>query len=73
MPLTALEELILLYVFANLAFPLPWQPIEFRGLDKIDMFDRGLLKEHFYKPFVKISAVRYTSRRKGVKILISFV
>ena len=28
------------------------------GLDKDNMFDRGLLKEHFYKTLVKIYAVR---------------
>ena len=27
-------EMIFEYVFANLAFRLPWQPIKFRGLDK---------------------------------------
>ena len=43
---------------ANLAFRLPWQPIKFSGLDKIHMVDRGLLKEHFCKTFVKISAVK---------------
>ena len=43
---------------ANLAFPLPWQLIKFSGLDKIHMVGRGLLKEHFGKIFVKISAVR---------------
>ena len=35
---------------------LPWKPIKLRGLDKNDMFGRGLLKEHFCKTFVKISA-----------------
>ena len=30
----------------------------FSGLDKIYMFGRGLLKEHFCKTFVKIPAVR---------------
>ena len=43
---------------ANLAFLLPWQPIKFSSLDKIHIFGRGLLKEQFYKTFVKISAVR---------------
>ena len=37
-----------------LAVRLPWQPIKFRGLDKNDMFDRGLLKEYSCKTFVKI-------------------
>ena len=44
--------------FANLSFRLPWQPLRFSSLDKIHMFGRGLLKEHFCKTFVKISAVR---------------
>ena len=34
------------------------QPIKFSGLDKIHMVGRELLKELFYKIFVKISAVR---------------
>ena len=38
-----------LFFFSNLAFPLPWQPIKFSGLDKIHMVGRGLLKEHFCK------------------------
>ena len=46
------------YFPANLAFRLPWQPIKFSGLDKIHMVGRELLKEHFCKTFVKISAVR---------------
>ena len=41
---------------------LPWQPIEFRGLNKIQIFGRGLLKEHFCKTFVKVSAVRYKKK-----------
>ena len=36
---------------------MPWQPINFRGLDKTDMFGRGLHTEHFGKMFVRISAV----------------
>ena len=36
----ASEEKIFEYVFSNLAFRLPWQPIKFSGL-------AGLLKEHF--------------------------
>ena len=44
------------YFFSNLAFRL--QTIKLRGFDKNDMFGRVLLKEHFYKTFVKISAVR---------------
>ena len=44
--------------FANLAFRLPWQPIKFSSLDKIHMFGRELLKEHFCKTFVKISTER---------------
>ena len=34
------------------------QPIKFSGLDKIHMVGRELLKKHFRKTFVKISAVR---------------
>ena len=52
------EEKIFEYFFTNLAFQLPWQPIKFRGLDRIHTVSRGLLKEHFCKTFVKISAVR---------------
>ena len=52
------EEMIFEYVFANLAFLLLWQPAKFSGLNKIHMFGRGLLKEHFCKSFVKISTVR---------------
>ena len=37
------------FLFGNLAFRLPWQPIKFRDLDKNNMFGRGLLEEHFYK------------------------
>ena len=57
-PLMASEEQIFEHFFANLAFRLPWQPIKFSGLDKIHTLGRGLLKEHFCKLFVKISAVR---------------
>ena len=53
----ASEEMIFEYLFANLSFRLPWQPIKFRGLDKIHMFGRGLLKEHLCKMFVKTSAI----------------
>ena len=41
----------------NLAFRLPWPPIEISDLDKIHMVGRGLLQKHFSKTFVKISAV----------------
>ena len=41
----------------NLAFQLPWPPIQISGLDKIHMVGRGLLQKHFSKTFVKISAV----------------
>ena len=54
----ASEAKIFEYLFANLAFRLPRQPIKFRDLDKIHMVGRGLLKEHFGKTFVKISAMR---------------
>ena len=56
-PLMASEEMIFEYLFANLAFRLPWQPIKFSDLNKVHMFGRGLLKEHFCKTFVKISTV----------------
>ena len=32
-------------------------PIKINDLDKMHMVCRGLLQEHFYKTFVKISAV----------------
>ena len=51
-------DVFLIFCFANVAFWLPWQPIKFSSLDKIHMIGRGLLKEHFCKTFVKISAVR---------------
>ena len=57
-PLKASEELIFEYMFANLAFWLPWQLIKFRSFDKNDMVGRGLLKKHFCKTFVKTSAMR---------------
>ena len=47
-----------LFFFTNWALQLLWQPIKLRGLDKIDKFGRVLLKEHFCKTFIKISAVR---------------
>ena len=56
---SASEEIIFQYFFANLSFQLPWQPIKFSGLVKIFMFGRGLFNEHFCKPYVKISAVRW--------------
>ena len=42
----ASELMIFQNVFANLAFRLPWQPIKFTSLDKIDRVSRGLLQEH---------------------------
>ena len=57
-PLTASEEMVFKFCFANLSFRLPWQPIKFRDLDKFHMLGRGLLKEHLYKSFVKVSAMR---------------
>ena len=56
-PLMTSEEMIFKSFFANLALQLPRQPIKFSGMDKINMLGRGPLKEHFYKTFVKISAV----------------
>ena len=55
----ASEEMIFGYFVSDLEFRFPWQPIKFRGLDKNDMhmLGRGLLKEHFCKMFVRISAV----------------
>ena len=43
------------FFFANLAFWLTWQPIKSSSQDKIHMVSRGLLKEHVFKTFVKIS------------------
>ena len=57
-PLMVSEEIGFDIFSTNLAFRLPWRPIKFSGLDKIHMLDRGLLKEHFYKTFVKTAAVR---------------
>ena len=42
----ASELMIFQKFFANLAFRLPWQPIKFSSLDKIDRVSRGLLEEH---------------------------
>ena len=42
----ASELMIFQNFFANLAFWLPWQPIKFSSLDKIDRVSRGLLQEH---------------------------
>ena len=42
----ASELMIFQFFFANLAFQLPWQPIKFSSLDKIDRVSRGLLQEH---------------------------
>ena len=42
----ASELMIFQIFFANLAFRLPWQPIKFSSLDKIDRVSRGLLQEH---------------------------
>ena len=44
---TYAEEMIFENLFTNLAFLLQWQPIKFSSLDKIHVFGRGLLKEHF--------------------------
>ena len=57
-PLLASEKKIFEYFsLENLAFRLPWQPVKISDFDKIHMVGRGLLQEHFYKTFVKISAV----------------
>ena len=58
-PFTASEEKIFEYFFENLPYMLPWQPIKFSDLDKMNR--RGLLKKHFCKPFVTISAMRQQS------------
>ena len=50
MPLMVSEIFVVVVVFL-ISFRLPWQSIKFRGLDKIHMFDRGLLKEHFWNIF----------------------
>ena len=48
-PLMISEEKIFEYFFKNLPFILPWQPIKFSKLDKIQMNRRGLFKKHFCK------------------------
>ena len=53
-PLMISEEKIFEYVFENLPFMLPWQPIKFRDLDKIHMNRRGLLKKHICKKNLNI-------------------
>ena len=60
-PLMASEKMIIfldIFVCANLAFRLPWQPIRFSSLDKNYMFGRGLLNKHLWKTFAEISATR---------------
>ena len=47
-PPMASEEKFIEYFFVSLAFRLPLQPNKFRGLDKNDMFGRGLFKKHFF-------------------------
>ena len=47
-----------LICFENLPFMLPWQPVKFSDLDKIHMNRRGLLKKHFWKKKILISAMR---------------
>ena len=57
----ASEEMIFGYFSTNLDLSVARatsQIIKFSGLDKIHTVGRGLLKEHFCKTFVKISAVR---------------
>ena len=44
-----ISEKIFEYLFENLPFMLPWQPIKFSDLNKIHMNRRGLLKKHFCK------------------------
>ena len=46
-PLMTSEEKIFEWLFENLPFMLPWQPIKFNDIDKIHMTRRGLLKKHF--------------------------
>ena len=53
-PLMISEEKIFEYLFENLPFILPWQPIKFSDLDKIHMNRRGLLKKHFCKKNLNI-------------------
>ena len=57
-PLMVSEKMGFDFISTNLAFWLPWRPIKFRGLNKIHMLGRGILKEHFCKIFVKTAAVR---------------
>ena len=61
-PLMASEKIFLMFFFfffvvENLAFRLPWPPIKISDLDIIHLVGRELLKIHFSKTFVKISAV----------------
>ena len=42
------------------------QPMKFSSLDKIHIFATGLLKEHFCKTFVKVSAVRNKGLLEGL-------
>ena len=53
----ASEEIIYFLFFLNLDFLLPWQPIKFRGLEKIICLAEALLKEYFCETLVKISTV----------------
>ena len=65
----ASDEMMFENLFTNLAFLLPCQAIKFSGLDRTNMFGRGLLKEHFCKSFVKINAYFYFSHYKSMEIL----
>ena len=58
--LTILQSFSFILIFLFFYnFWLPWQPIKFGHLDRIHIFGRGLLNEHFYQTFDKMSDVRY--------------
>ena len=57
-PLPISEEKIFEYFFENLPFYVAMATNQISDLDKIHMNRRGLLKEHFCKTFVKLSAMR---------------
>ena len=58
-PLMTSEKKVFEYFFffENLVFRFAWQPFKISDFDKTHMVGRGLLKEHFCKTFVKISAI----------------
>ena len=57
-PLFGFWENNVLIFFCKFSVSVAMATIKFSGLDKIHMFGRWLFKEHFWKTFVKISAMR---------------